>query len=143
MFRKQHSQSKASIGSRGFTILEAVIALAIFSIGILAVAGMQISSTSGNASARFTTEAATLAQDLLERLLSLRYDPAAPLAEFDDTQNGSRAYADPTGRYTIDWTVSPPHTPLNNAVTIDVFVVWKSYGRTRSYNLNSIKSAEI
>ena len=140
MFRKQRIKNKKRIGNRGFSILEAVIALAIFSIGILAVAGMQVSSTNGNASARFATEAATLAQDVVERLLALDYDPdaAIPLPEFDPAIDHART--DSNG-YTTDWTVSAG--PVPNSLTIDVVVSWRVYGSPRRYDLSFIKSAEI
>ena len=141
MFRKQRIKNKKRISSEGFSILEAVIALAIFSIGILAVAGMQVSSTSGNASARFTIEAAALAQDVVERLLILDYDPDAafPLPQFDPAVD----HASTIGRYTVDWTVLGPDNPLPRAITINVDVFWDVYGKPRRYSLSFIKNAEI
>ncbi|MCK5100316.1 MAG: prepilin-type N-terminal cleavage/methylation domain-containing protein, partial [Desulfobacteraceae bacterium] len=56
---------------KGFTILEVMIAMAIFAIGILGVAKMQIKSTTGNTTARTITEATTVAVDRVERLISL------------------------------------------------------------------------
>ena len=56
---------------RGMTLLEVVIALAIFSIGIMAVASLQVSSTNGDTRARLATEAATVAHDQAEKLLSM------------------------------------------------------------------------
>ena len=64
------------IDNRGFTFIEVLVALAIFSIGILAVASMQIQSVNLNAKARVQTEATTLAVERLERLKMLPYDHA-------------------------------------------------------------------
>jgi type II secretory pathway pseudopilin PulG len=141
MFRKQQIKNQKRISSEGFSILEAVIALAIFSIGILAVAGMQVSSTNGNASARFTIEAAALAQDVVENLLALDYDPDAafPLPQFDPAVD----HASTNGRYSIDWTVLGPDNPLPRAITINVVVFWEVYGKPRRYDLSFIKNAEI
>ena len=47
--------------NKGFTLIEALFAIAIFSIGILAVSSMQISAINNNASARMRTEATMLA----------------------------------------------------------------------------------
>ena len=58
----------------GFTLIEILIAIAIFAIGILAVSAMQISSVKGNAIARGVTEKASLAADRMEKLLALPYD---------------------------------------------------------------------
>jgi prepilin-type N-terminal cleavage/methylation domain-containing protein len=143
MFRKQQIKNEDRTGKGGFTLIEAVTALAIFSISILAVASLQVSSVNGNASARFSIEAATLAKDLLERLILLQYDPAAPVSEFDNANNGTRAYTDPTGRYTVDWNISAPNTPIDNAITLNVFVTWRANGFQRRYNLTFIKPVEI
>jgi type IV pilus assembly protein PilV len=145
MHRRQSGIIENTMNNRGFSLLEVVVALGIFSIGILAIAGLQITATSGNAKARFGTEAATLAQDVVERLLSIDYvrDSVPLRSEFNTASNGTRAYQDPSGRYTIDWTVSGPDTPLDRAITINVTVRWWAYGIPRRYNLNFIKTEEI
>ncbi len=145
MHLKQHFTIKNGINNRGFSLLEVVIALGIFSIGILAIAGLQITATSGNAKARFSTEAATLAQDVVERLLAIDYvrDSAPLRSEFNTAANSTRVYQDPSRRYTIDWTVSGPDTPIDRAITITVTVRWWAYGIPRRYNLNFIKTEEI
>ena len=127
---------------KGFTLIEVVTALAIFSIGLLAIASIQVGTTGGNARSRFATEAAALAQDQVERLLLLPYDSAAPAPEFNNANNGTRAYTDPTGRYTIDWTVSPPDTPIDNTVTVTVSVDWDANGTRKSYRVEFIKTNE-
>ncbi len=145
MHLKQHFTIKNGINNRGFSLLEVVIALGIFSIGILAIASLQITATSGNAKARFSTEAATLAQDVVERLLAIDYvrDSIPLRSEFKFADNGTRVYQDPSGRYTIDWTVSGPDTPIDRAITVNVTVRWWAYGIPRRYNLNFIKTEEI
>ncbi len=145
MHQEQHFAIKDRINNRGFSLLEVVVALGIFSIGILAIAGLQITATSGNAKARFSTEAATLAQDVVERLLAIDYvrDSVPLRSEFNTASNGTRSYQDPSGRYTIDWTVSGADTPIDRAITINVTVRWWAYGIPRRYNLNFIKTEEI
>jgi prepilin-type N-terminal cleavage/methylation domain-containing protein len=71
---KRLSGSPNQTNSRGFTLIEVLIAMAIFAIGILAVTTMQMRSINQNASARMQTEATTLAVDWMERLLSLPYE---------------------------------------------------------------------
>ena len=59
---------------RGFTFVEVLIVLAIFSIGVLAVALMQVTSINTNASARMAGEATALAANQVEALMALPYD---------------------------------------------------------------------
>ena len=58
----------------GFTLIEVVIALAIFSIGILAVFSLHISSIGGNAVARGVTENVTADDAMVDYLLAVDYD---------------------------------------------------------------------
>jgi len=62
-----------SSNDNGFTIIEVLIAMAIFAIGILAVATMQISSINGNAGARKYSEASSFAQGQIESLMSISF----------------------------------------------------------------------
>lgn len=59
---------------KGFTLIEVLIAITVFAIGILGVAAMQLSSVKGNSSALDLTEAVNVAQDQMETLLALDYD---------------------------------------------------------------------
>jgi prepilin-type N-terminal cleavage/methylation domain-containing protein len=52
----------------GFTLIEVLISLVILSISLLAMAGLMATTTRNNASGGHLTEAATFAQDLLEKL---------------------------------------------------------------------------
>ena len=52
MNKKKFSINDMLAGNRGFTIIEVLMAMAIFLIGFLAVGSMQISAVNGNKSAR-------------------------------------------------------------------------------------------
>ncbi len=104
------------VNNRGFTLLEVLFALAIFSIGILAIAGMQISSINGNSAARMQTEATTLAVERLEQLSARPYDHA----DLDPYNNPHQATS---GSYTIVWNVSDDSPiPLTKTINITVTV---------------------
>ena len=125
--------------SNGFTLIEVLVAMAIFSIGILAVASMQLAGTKSSSSARFSTEAAILAQSQMESLLALEYNPAAPHTDFAAGFHGPFA----NSKYEVEWNVE---VGTLNAIALPadclgiiVTVRWKQ----RSYNLNFIKSAQI
>ena len=75
--RKTLFQGKKLDGSEGFTLLEVIIAVFVFSIGILATVSMQISSLQGNSIANSNTVAASIAASVIEELRPLAYnDPA-------------------------------------------------------------------
>jgi len=60
--------------NHGYTLIEILIAMAVFAVGILAIFAMQVTSTNSNALARGLTENYTAAMDKVEELLSLPYD---------------------------------------------------------------------
>ena len=63
-------RKKSRVRDGGFTLMEILIALSIFSVGILAVAAMQIRSMQANNLAGNITESTTWAQDNMEKLIS-------------------------------------------------------------------------
>lgn len=64
---------------RGLTLLEAVIAMALFFVAVLAFAGVAVTASKGAAAGRHLTTAATLAQDKLEQVRNTGYDEGVPL----------------------------------------------------------------
>ena len=58
----------------GFTLIETLIAMAIFSIGILALFGMQAAAIKENLVANSITTGSAMAADRVERIISLDYD---------------------------------------------------------------------
>ena len=121
------------IDNKGFTLIEVLITLAIFSIGILAVAAMQMTSTKGNASSRRITEATALAETQIERLIQLPYN-------HDDLNPANNPHGGPQGAYTVNWNASIVDLDADGAddsKTIDVTVSW-SYIRDRNVSIQYI-----
>ena len=117
------------LNDKGLTLVEVMIGMAIFVIGYLAVASMQIVAIKGDTSARKITEAATLAADRLETLIVLPYENIAaggPLTE---------------GAYTVNWQVAE-NSPLPNTKTITVIVNWQQ-GYERSFEATYVKTANL
>ena len=98
-------------GSRGYTLIEILIAMAIFSIGILAVGAMQINSANSNTGARIHTEEYTWVVDQIERLTALDYD--------DDDLDPNDFHSVDQGPYTVSWTVVDD-SPVEDAKRIAV-----------------------
>jgi len=61
---------KANRDSKGFTLLEVLIAVLIFSVGLLGLAGMQIQGLKFNHGAYLRSQATLLAYDMLDRIRS-------------------------------------------------------------------------
>jgi prepilin-type N-terminal cleavage/methylation domain-containing protein len=131
MFTKQATHTiKTKRDNRGFTIIEVLIAMAIFSIGILAVGTMQITSINSNARARMHTEGYTWVVDRIEWLTTLPYD--------DDFLTAGDHGPVAEGTYAISWNVQDD-TPLAGAKTIRVTVVGAN-PRARPLSIDYIKA---
>lgn len=62
---------------KGFSLVEVLICMVIVAVGLLALAGMQITSIKGNALSRKVTQATVLAQNKMEELKRLPFtDPS-------------------------------------------------------------------
>ena len=94
----------------GFTLIEVLIAVTIFAVGLLAIAAMQTSAIKANSTGNRITEISTVGIDRLENLMSVPY---AQLATGTDPT--------PPAGYTVNWTVAPNALALNTStVTLTV-----------------------
>lgn len=138
--------------SQGFTLIEVLIAMAIFSIGILGVAAMQTSSTRGNSAAGRVTSNLTWAADRVEELMALPYAHADLIAGnhsvaagnltaatdgIDNNSDGRIDEAGETGNIAIQWTVTDD-TPVKSTKTIQITVLRTGPGGQRSVTLNHV-----
>ena len=99
----------------GFTIIEVLIALAIFAIGILGVAKLQLAAVGDNTSSRKYTEASTWGVSQVESIMGIPYDDPA-LAD-GTTGNATQ------GIYTVNWTITDAD-PIPNVKKISIVVTW-------------------
>ena len=121
--------------SRGFTLMEVMIALVILSIGLLGLAGLQVMAIKGNSFGQQMTVASTMAQNQLEALR----ESAGSLSTGNDTvtdQNGIT--------YTRSWVVAAD-TPQVDMDTVDITVSWtgptgSGSEATRSISIRTIIS---
>jgi type IV pilus assembly protein PilV len=139
--------------SRGFTLIEVMIALAIFAVGFLAVGSMQIAAINTNAHSRFSTTLIYIAKDRAEELMALAYDDArldgaavpglnhAPASDadwIDNDEDGQIDEAGESGHITIKWTVIDD-TPLPGAKSVRVTAT-RNAGRRRFASFDFIKA---
>ena len=129
MLNKKVTKTTRPMTNEGFTLLEVMIGMAIFLIGFLAIGSLQTRAINDNSTAREATEAATLATDQLETLISLPYDSIVSGGPVTD------------GAYTVSWAVVND-TPLANTKTITVTVNWLDRG-PRSFVVTYIKTDNL
>ena len=136
--------------NEGFTIVEVMIALAIFSIGFLAYSGLQISATKANTKSRWLTQAVTCATDRIEQLLDLPYTHADLSADkkhvlpnnadgIDNDSDGRIDEPDESGSLDFEWTVTDD-APLANVKTINITITWSSPYGQNTMNLEYYKA---
>ncbi len=100
----------------GFTIVEAILAISILAVGLLAMANMQIMAMKTNSSARWQAEQTIHAQDKMEELMALAYTHANL-----DSAGNPHNEANPPDNFTITWTVLS-NTPVPDTKLITVTV---------------------
>lgn len=137
----------------GFTLIEALTAMFVLVVGILALYAMHITSIRYNATANAMTTSSTWAADRVEQLLALSYDHTELN---DDDGNGDAGLNDtsvspdgqalsPDGKYTVFWNVAEIITPnptdptYSTLKAIRVTVQHNDFGTTKQVVLNYYK----
>ena len=151
---KKLTECRKNSCNQGFTLIEILIAMAIFAIGILAVGSMQISAINTNARARNSMTVVTMAKDRAEELTALAYDhadlvgsadpgtphtPAASADGIDNDEDGQIDEAGETGQVSIRWNVIDDQ-PLSGTKSIRVTVVRTVGTKQRRATLDLIKA---
>jgi prepilin-type N-terminal cleavage/methylation domain-containing protein len=133
--KPDHKNTTLSKKNSGFTLIEVLIAMAIFAIGILAVGSMQLSNTKNNTTGNITTQATMLARQKIEELKTV--SDVTTLTSGTDPNNPIDVDGNPGGLYTRGWSVA---NPLGGSTTrqITVTVSWNRRGQNRSVVLESI-----
>ena len=121
--------------NKGFTLIEILLALAIFSIGILAVAKMQLWNVKNNTTGNITTMATMLGRTQIETLKGVT--DVTTLTSGVDPNNPVDANGNPGGIFTRQWTVTNP-LGGNTTRQVDVQVSWARQGQNRNVVLTTI-----
>jgi len=141
---------KPSVYNCGFTLIEVLIAMTIFSIGILGIMTLQIKSIQNNSLAGSSTVAGAIAQLHLEKIISSDFY-APGIRDINKENNGNlnsinnfdfrniNAGGRPVywGKFDLVCNVADD-TPIRNTKTVVVTVAWDK-GR-RSRRVSTVKS---
>jgi type IV pilus assembly protein PilV len=114
-----------------FTLIEVMIALVVLSIGLIALAGLQVSAIKGNNFSKRITTAISIADDQIEQLKNIPYadiqaEPATNLTV--SNMNFSREV------------IVTINNPLPNTKRIDVTVRWIDGAKSYSMPISTIIS---
>jgi len=107
---------------KGFSLIEIMISLSIFAVGILAISSLQIGTINSNAKAGRTVEAVAIAQEQVETLMTSHYADVNTTGPI--TLNT---------RYNVSWTVA---APVMNTKDVALIVSWREGTQTRSIAMN-------
>ena len=105
--------------SKGFSLIEVLIAIVILSITLLALAGLMVQTTRNNSFGNNITEASTFAQDAFERLRGRSYNS---MTGGTDVITGLTNPRSSTGQvYTRTWTIvkNPDSTHAEATITMN------------------------
>ena len=118
----------------GFTLIEVLISMALFSFGILSVAGMQVAAIQVNTSSQRLSRASTLVQDKIEELWAL---PFTHTSLNDTTPVGTctpYTEASPGAGYILGWCVEA--SADGDSKTATVTTTWKTHGAPKMFTLS-------
>jgi type IV pilus assembly protein PilV len=125
-------RSKSAISIEGgFTLVEIMIALVVLSVGLVALAGLQISAIRGNAFSKRMTTAVSIANARIEQIKSTSY---ANIQSESSTQVTASNMT-----FTRQVTVTN-NSPLSNTKTVNVTVTWSDGSKSHSVPITTIVS---
>jgi type IV pilus assembly protein PilV len=125
---KQHLPTSAS-SQQGVVIIEALIAILIFSFGVLGIVGMQANMIRNTSDSKFRADAAYIAQQRIGLMWTdpvnvLNYLEPAPGTDISDLlPNGRRTVDQPVaGQYVVTITWQQPGEAQHNFTTTATIV---------------------
>lgn len=133
----------------GFTLIEVMIALLVFSVGVLAMAQLQIASIQGNTKASMISEAAAFGSDIVEQMRYWDYNDSRLNSSNDSeeytlssdgvTYTADGHVVDSSGLFDGYWDVTT-NSPVANSSTINITVIWELKGEQKTLSLTTVKT---
>ncbi len=111
--------SGSNTSQAGFSVVEVLIAMVIFLIGILPIVAMQVSSMSRSGSTVKSNQAGFYAVDLAENLLKLPYDDS----NLDTVDSLTALKQQAEGPYTVTWAVFDENMNTNTINSLPAAIV--------------------
>ncbi|AJE04819.1 hypothetical protein GPICK_05095 [Geobacter pickeringii] len=121
-------------GQQGFTLLELLIAMVLLVVGFLGVFVVFWASAFSGTFTRNMTTAATLGQDMLERVSTVSYNGLGATTGFVDYTSSNISA---TG-FARQWRI----TENGGVKTITATVSWSDGGRTRTRTFTAVKRTD-
>lgn len=117
--------------NEAFTLIEVMIALVVLSIGLLALAGLQVSAIKGNNFSKRMTIAVSIADERIEQIKSTPYD---------NIQSESATNLIVSNMNFTRQVVVTSNNPLPNTKRIDLTVSWVDKAKSYSIPVSTIIS---
>ena len=117
--------------AEGFTLIEIMIAVAIISIGLLALGGLQVSLIRGNALSQRMTAAISVAAQTIEQIKNTPYATIQSASPTQVVASGLNL----TSQVTVT-----NNSPLANTKTVTVTVTWSDGLQTHTVPFTTIIS---
>jgi type IV pilus assembly protein PilV len=115
----------------GFTLIEILIALVILSIGLMALAGIQVSALKGNAFSKRMTTAVSIAEQMVEQIRNIPYD---------NIQSQSASQVSQSNINFTSQVAVTNDSPIVNTKTIHVTITWTDGLKTHTVPISTIIS---
>ena len=117
--------------NEGFTLIEVLITLVILSVGLLALAGLQISAIKGNANSKRMTMAVSISEKKIEQIKHTSYTSIQ--------SESAQQFFDGGISFTRQ-VIMADNNPFQNTKKIDITVTWKDGSKSHTVPLSTIIS---
>lgn len=120
---------RSAIGRKpqaGFTLLEGMVAILVFSFGVLALVGLQVTSIQQSSNAKYRSDASLLANQLIGTMWVGNRSPAAMQASYNTGNAGYNTWLTSVQAALPGSAASAPTVVVAGDGTVTVTMWWKA-----------------